>query len=234
MSEEELESAKKEMEEILINELINFVRDGADPKSDKSAQMKCYNIVYNFTEKGFAENLLNYHNEKVTGITKEIYEKIKNLSGIDFIDSFILYTERLNALFFHLSRIFLYISFYYLKGCEDKNNVRKFVEDDITEFSMLIYKECMFNKLENKILDALNESFAQEKINENMECKEKIMKIMKIINDMDIIKPKIIKINEKSYGWKERSSNDKIKANSGHFKKFEDFFKKIGLKLENN
>ena len=89
MSEEELESAKKEMEEILINELINFVRDGADPKSDKSAQMKCYNIVYNFTEKGFAENLLSYHNEKVTGITKEIYEKIKNLSGTDFIDSFI-------------------------------------------------------------------------------------------------------------------------------------------------
>ena len=57
---------------------------------------------------------------------------------------------------------------------------------------------------------------------------------MKIINDMDIIKPKIIKINEKSYGWKERSSNDKIKAHSGHFKKFEDFFKKIGLKLEND
>ena len=108
MSEEELESAKKEMEEILINELINFVRDGADPKSDKSAQMKCYNIVYNFTEKGFAANLLNYHNEKVTGITKEIYEKIKNLSGIDFIDSFILYTERLNALFF--LRTLLYFS----------------------------------------------------------------------------------------------------------------------------
>ena len=239
MSEEnfklDLESAKKEMEDIFINELINYVREGTMLKYDNSKQMKCYNIIYKLTDKGLGSDLLKYHTDIVEGIVSECYEKIKDLTGIEFIDSFLLYTERLNAFFFYMSRAFSYLSNFYLKKSPDENKVRVlFIEEDVCEFSMKIYKRTFFDKLETKLFDTLNELSIKEKIICNAECKEKILKIVKIINDINIFKPKIIKINEKSFSWKEIYNNDKGKVSSPSLKKCEDFCKKIGLQLENN
>ena len=49
-----------------------------------------------FTDRSLSTYLIEYHNIKIEQIIIECYEKIKNLSGIDFIDSFILYTKRIN------------------------------------------------------------------------------------------------------------------------------------------
>ena len=38
-----------------------------------------------------------------------------------------------------MSRIFMYTSNNHLKGTDDKNNVRKYQEDDVSEFSMKIF-----------------------------------------------------------------------------------------------
>ena len=198
----EFEPKKKDIEDMLINKLINYVRNGS-LSVEKNAVNTCYDIIYSFTTR-LGKYLLNYHNEKIKEIVNECYEKIKDLKDLDFIDSFISYTERLNYLFYYMSRIFLYISSNYLMGTIDDNS-RLYDQDDISEFSMDIYKEFFFNKLIDKLYNILNEFLIKEERNGKTEYRQRIQKVMKIISNMDIIKPKIIKLNENnSFGWEEK------------------------------
>ena len=198
----EFEPKKKDIEDMLINKLINYVRNGS-LSVEKNAVNTCYDIIYSFTTR-LGKYLLNYHNEKIKEIVNECYEKIKDFKDLVFIDSFISYTERLNYLFYYMSRIFLYISSNYLMGTIDDNS-RLYDQDDISEFSMDIYKEFFFNKLIDKLYNILNEFLIKEERNGKTEYRQRIQKVMKIISNMDIIKPKIIKLNENnSFGWEEK------------------------------
>ena len=201
----EFESKKNEIEDILIKELINYVMNGTLPEKNNIARDTCYNIIQNFTNKGIGDHLLKYHNEKIKEIINECYEKIKDLNELIFIDSFILYTERLNYLFYEMSQLFLYLSINYLQKIDDKINARKYEQDDVSEFSINLYKEYFFDKLQDKLFNILNEILIKEERNGNMEYKQKTQEIMIIINYMDITKPKIIKINDNYFGWKENN-----------------------------
>ena len=68
---------------------------------------------------------------------------------------------------------------------------------------MVIYKDNFLNKLEPKLFANLNEPQIQEEINSNLECRKKIIRIIRIIFDMEIIKPKIIKrLTYLLVGWR--------------------------------
>ena len=108
--EREFIPQEKILEEKMINGLLNYVREGKLPKGGNSIFMDCYNIIYNYTDKQIGDFILEYHNAIVKKACTECYEKLKSLQGLDFIDSFISYTDRLNTLIFNLSRMFLYIS----------------------------------------------------------------------------------------------------------------------------
>ena len=185
---EEFEKSKKEMENIMINSLLLYVKDGTIPKGNNSTHMTCYNTIYNFTDSGYGDELLNFHNSKIEEAANGCYERIKNLSGFDFIDSFIDCNNKLNSLIFSMSRIFMYTSNNHLKGTDDKNNVRKYQQDDVSEFSMEIYKENFFDKLKNKIFSSLNEILIRDERNGNNEFRIKLISIMKTLQCMDYFK----------------------------------------------
>ena len=221
---EEFEKSKKEMENIMINSLLLYVKDGTIPKGKNSTHMTCYNTIYNFTDSGYGDELLNFHNSKIEEAANGCYERIKNLSGFDFIDSFIDCNNKLNSLIFSMSRIFLYISNNHLKGSEDKNNVRKYQEDNVSEFSMKIYKENFFNKLKNKIFSSLNEILIRDERNGNNEFRIKLISIMKTLQCMDYNKPIILKISETSKNWQEEEKDTakiKLTYQDEWFKYFE-------------
>jgi len=221
---EEFEKSKKEMENIMINSLLLYVKDGTIPKGNNSTHMTCYNTIYNFTDSGYGDELLNFHNSKIEEAANGCYERIKNLSGFDFIDSFIDCNNKLNSLIFSMSRIFLYISNNHLKGSEDKNNVRKYQEDNVSEFSMKIYKENFFDKLKNKIFSSLNEILIRDERNGNNEFRIKLISIMKTLQCMDYYKPRIFKISETSKNWKEEEKDTtkiKLAYQDEWFKYFE-------------
>ena len=221
---EEFEKSKKEMENIMINSLLLYVKDGTIPKGNNSTHMTCYNTIYNFTDSGYGDELLNFHNSKIEEAANGCYERIKNLSGFDFIDSFIDCNNKLNSLIFSMSRIFLYISNNHLKGSEDKNNVRKYQEDNVSEFSMKIYKKNFFDKLKNKIFSSLNEILIRDERNGNNEFRIKLISIMKTLQCMDYYKPRIFKISETSKNWKEEEKDTtkiKLAYQDEWFKYFE-------------
>ena len=202
----EFEPKKKDIEDMLINKLINYVRNGELPQENNNALNTCYDIIYSFTTR-LGKYLLKYHNEKIKEIVNECYEKIKDFKDLVFIDSFISYSERLNYLFYYMSKIFLNISSNYLMGTND-DNIRLYNQDDISEFSMDIYKEFFFNKLRDKLYNILNEFLIKEERNGKTEYRQRIQKVMEIISNMDIIKPKIIKLNENnSFGWEEKNKD---------------------------
>ena len=221
---EEFEKSKKEMENIMINSLLLYVKDGTIPKGNNSTHMTCYNTIYNFTDSGYGDELLNFHNSKIEEAANGCYERIKNLSGFDFIDSFIDCNNKLNSLIFSMSRIFMYTSNNHLKGTDDKNNVRKYQEDDVSEFSMKIYKKNFFDKLKNKIFSSLNEILIRDERNGNNEFRIKLISIMKTLQCMDYSKPRIFKISETSKNWKEEEKDTakiKLDYQNEWFKYFE-------------
>ena len=221
---EEYEKSKKEMENIMINSLLLYVKDGTIPKGNNSTHMTCYNTIYNFTDSGYGDELLNFHNSKIEEAANGCYERIKNLSGFDFIDSFIDCNNKLNSLIFSMSRIFMYTSNNHLKGTDDKNNVRKYQEDNVSEFSMKIYKENFFNKLKNKIFSSLNEILIRDERNGNNEFRIKLISIMKTLQCMDYNKPRILKISETSKNWQEEEKDTakiKLTYQDEWFKYFE-------------
>ena len=221
---EEFEKSKKEMENIMINSLLLYVKDGTIPKVKNSTHMTCYNTIYNFTDSGYGDELLNFHNSKIEEAANGCYERIKNLSGFDFIDSFIDCNNKLNSLIFSMSRIFMYTSNNHLKGTDDKNNVRKYQQDDVSEFSMEIYKENFFDKLKNKIFSSLNEILIRDERNGNNEFRIKLISIMKTLQCMDYNKPRILKISETSKNWQEEEKDTakiKLTYQDEWFKYFE-------------
>ena len=221
---EEYEKSKKEMENIMINSLLLYVKDGTIPKGNNSTHMTCYNTIYNFTDSGYGDELLNFHNSKIEEAANGCYERIKNLSGFDFIDSFIDCNNKLNSLIFSMSRIFMYTSNNHLKGTDDKNNVRKYPQDDVSEFSMEIYKKNFFDKLKNKIFSSLNEILIRDERNGNNEFRIKLISIMKTLQCMDYSKPRIFKISETSKNWKEEEKDTakiKLDYQNEWFKYFE-------------
>jgi len=230
---EEFEKSKKEMENIMINSLLLYVKDGTIPKGNNSTHMTCYNTIYNFTDSGYGDELLNFHNSKIEEAANGCYERIKNLSGFDFIDSFIDCNNKLNSLIFSMSRIFLYISNNHLKGSEDKNNVRKYQEDNVSEFSMKIYKENFFNKLKNKIFSSLNEILIRDERNGNNEFRIKLISIMKTLQCMDYNKPRIFKISETSKNWKEEEK-DTNKINLAYQDEWFKYFESETIKYIRN
>jgi len=187
---------KEQLKNVMIDGLLYYVRDGIHPQFDRRAFLDCYNIVQKFANRDDTSELLfKYHNEVIEQAATECYEKTKDLSGFEFIDAFITYTERLNFLILNMEKIFEFLSVFYLTYAKDKKS--------LSEFSMDIYKKSFFDKLQTQVFTLLKELINNGPNNENIGLK--IKSIMTIINYLDFVKPKIVK-NSKNLGeWVETS-----------------------------
>ena len=195
---EDFQKCKEELKTKMIDGLLNYVKDGIVPENKSAVFIECYNMVLNLGNKDDScKELLKYHNEVIEQATNESYEKIKDLSGDEFIDSFITYTERLNCLILKMTKIFSYLNRYCLR----------FKKGELSHFSMDIYKKSFFDKLKDKLFPLLKELVNKEGKDENAE--NKIKTIMKIIDSLDFIKPKINKISKTSAEWIEGNKEEK-------------------------
>ena len=195
--EEDFQSIREKLESKLINKLLDSVLNGEDPtfKSDPEPFLFCYDIVSHYGNKNpYTEKLFNYHNEVIEKGTNSAYEKIKDLSGLELADSFVLFTERINYLILKMLHIFSYIEFYYLKSVRKKY-------DKLVKFSLDIYKKCFYDKLKEKLDEILNGNVVDEAKKE---------KIKASIKHLEFAEP-IIQINkeDKTIIWLEKENGKK-------------------------
>ena len=115
MNMEEIDHIKDEIKNLIINDLLDYVRDGIMSKNTNHSFIQCYNIIMIANDNNCGEELVKFHNEVIVLATTECYEKIKNLYGIELIDNFVLYTERLNIMIFYMDRsdflLFIFLLF---------------------------------------------------------------------------------------------------------------------------
>ena len=235
-AKEEFQLKQKELESKMINGLLQYVREGTMPQSVPTSFMDCYDIIYKFTDQQIGDDIVKYHNDKILKAVIECYEKLKNLTGLDFIDTFISCTEKLNTLIYHMSRIFQYVSNNHLRGQDEKDNTRTYKQDDISEFSMDIYKKDFFNKLKTKVFNALNEILIRDERNGNMEHRLKINSIMKTITFLDYEKPKIVKSSATKMIWEEtiKEADKKNTEIAYQNEWYHEYFKKETIKYIKN
>ena len=225
---------KQKLLDIMINGLLKYVSEGEMPESVPTSFMDCYNIIYEYADKDIVDYLIKFHNEIIIQASKECYEKIQNLSSLDFIDSFITYTDRLNILIYHMSKIFLYITNNHLRDIKDSKDKKIYKEDYISEFSMQIYKENFFDNLEEKLFNVLNGNLIREERNGNKEHRMKISYIMKTLNYLDFIKPDIAKITDTKITWIEKTEEESNKKFPYQHKWYNDYFKQETIRYIKN
>ena len=203
----EYDAKKLEAEEAMINGLIDYVKEGIFPKTKPEAFMKCYDFAYIFADKGYGEEILKYHNDKIKEASDYCYEKMKNLSHLDFIDSFIIKTNNLFLLIKVMANIFSYMTNSYLVGRNENRQDNKEDYKHICEFSMKIYKESFYNKLEQKLFSELNQLIKEERKG-NIEYRQKIINIIETITFLDFETPVIVKKSDTKTIWQDKSVSE--------------------------
>ena len=148
-----------------------------------------YNIIQIFGDLGDneSESLFQYHNEVIKDYLEKCFKLISSKPKDELIDLFIKQTENINILLYWLNRIFTYLDRFYLKARNKKL---------LAVNEMKLYKEIYFNPLKDDIYKELSKFIKQDR-NGNKESRKKIKSIMRILNDMDISEPKVIKENNK-------------------------------------
>jgi len=145
------------------------------------------------------EQLFNYHNQIIQNFIEGCLKKVIKLSNIQLIDCFIKETENINFLIYWMNRIFTYLDRFFTRA-KQKNSLSK--------NALNLYRDYFFLHLQDEIHKEVNKLIKEDR-NCNIESRPKIKIILKIINDLDLINPKIIKENNKICWIPEKDKDEK-------------------------
>ena len=194
---------KKTLEDLIITGIMEYVKNDVFPKNSSDCYMNAYTLVQSKVDSGIDEALFNYHNEIIREVVDHCYKKVKDKKNIEMVDSFIKQTERINFLIYWMNRIFTYLDRFYTNS-HNKRSLSKNAID--------IYKNYFFIPLQGEIHKEVNKLIKEDRCC-NIEQRPKVKIIMKIISDLDLANPKIIKEHNSIY-WVEDTApikNKKVK-----------------------
>ena len=173
----------------IINGILEYLREGTLPDTNPEIYVYAYTEVFNESNKGElqCESFLNYHNNKIQEYIEECSNILKKESKSQLIDSFIIFTEKINFLIYWMNRIFSYLDRFYTK---DKN------KNTLSQNAISLYKKYFFDPIQSDIYIEVNKLIKEDR-NCNIESRPKIKVILKILNDIDLPNPSIVKENNK-------------------------------------
>ena len=185
----DIKKVKKELEKEMIKGILEYVKKGTFPNNSPNSYMNAYTLVQNVADMGDpqCEELFKYHNKIIQTFIESCYKKINKLSGTQFVDCFIKETENINFLIYWMNRIFTYLDRFFTKA-KMKNSLSK--------NAINLYRDYYFTLLQDEIHKEVNKLIKEDR-NCNIESRPKIKIILKVINDLDLVNPKIIKENNK-------------------------------------
>ena len=183
----DIKTAKKELEKEMIKGILEYLKNGTFPKNNPNSYMNAYTIVQNMSDLGDneCENLFNYHNSIISRFIDDSNKSVNKESNINLIDSVIKHTRNINFLIYWMNRIFIYLDRFYTKA-KNKQSLSKNALD--------LYRGNFFVPLQKDIHREVNKLIKDDR-NCNIESRPKIKEILKIINDLDLFSPRIVKEN---------------------------------------
>ena len=188
----DINKVKKNLEKEMINRILEFVRNDIFPNTNPNSYMNAYTIVNNAVDAdsgdlGISENIFNYHNKIIQEFIEDCSNLLKKESKNQLVDSFIIFTEKINFLIYWMNRIFSYLDRFYTK---DKN------KNTLSQNAISLYKKYFFDPIQSDIYIEVNKLIKEDR-NCNIESRPKIKVILKILNDIDLPNPSIVKENNK-------------------------------------
>ena len=214
--------AKKELDKEMIKGILEYVRNGIFPNNSPNSYMNAYTIVQNMADLGDNESeaLFDHYNKTIQKFIEDCYKIVSKETTTQLIDSFIKQTENINFLIYWLNRIFTYLDRFFTKA-KNKNS--------LSQNAIRLYKEYLFNPLEEDIYREVNKLIKEDR-NCNLESRPKIKIILKILYDIDLSNPKIMKENNK-ISWIQENAQDARNETLYQDKWFEEFFKSETIKF---
>ena len=197
----DIKTAKKELEKEMIRGILEYLKNGTEPNNNPNSYMNAYTIVQNMADMGDEEcgQLFEYHNKIITNFIELCYKNVSHESNVQLIDSLIKNTENINILIYWMNRIFTYLDRFYTKA---KN------KQALSKNAMEIYKNKFFVPIEKEVYKEVNKLIKDDR-KCNTESRPKIKAVMKIINNLDLISPKIVRENNNITWMAEKGTETK-------------------------
>ena len=107
----DIPQAKKELEKEMLKGIIEYLKYGKVPNNNVNSFMNVYIIVKEVADLGYKarKELFAYYSKIISNFVDFSFQKITKESNINFIDSFIENTEKINTLINWMYKIFSYI-----------------------------------------------------------------------------------------------------------------------------
>ena len=211
--------------ECLIKDLLQLIEKGNFPLNiSLKAFMKAQNEIYKMANdyNNSAEQLFNYYIKVITEYVNNAYNKIKCLSDDELINHFLDEYSKCIQLIYWMQRIFIYLDKFYTKN---KNKGSLFTN------SFKIFEDKMFVPLKEKLYEEVNKMINKDRNNFVINRIE-IKNILRIIQEINMVKPVIIKENEELICKGEYTNNFIIDWFDNYFKKSTEEF--IKMKAQND
>ena len=210
--------------EAMIKGLLEFLEHGTFPNNSPNSYMTAYSEVHKLSddEHNSSEHLFNYYVKVITEYVTKAYNKIKNSTDDKLIDDFLEENTKCTQLIYWMKRIFVYLDKFYTKN---KN------KGTLVTNGLQIYKDKMFIPLKEKLYEQINKMITEDR-NNNVVYRFEIKNVLRIVEEIDMAKPDVIKENEK-LSWTGEHKNGFITD------WFDNFFQKstkeyITLKAQND
>ena len=215
----DIKVAKKKLEKEMIKGILEYLKNGTFPNNSPNSYMNAYTIVQNLADSGDNESeaLFNYHNSTIQKYIEDCYKTISKESTNQLIDSVIKYTEKINFLIYWMNRIFTYLDRFYTKA-KSKNT--------LSQNSIRLYRDHFFDPISQEVYTEVNKLIKEDR-NCNLESRPKIKIILKILFDIDLNNPKIMKENNKISWYQEGAEPRETKHQNDWFEKFKNETKRF-------
>ena len=179
----------KEIEKQMINNILEYLKNGNFPNNNPKSFIDAYTIVNTLSDQVDKNNpeLLAYHNQTIQNYIFDCKRELESEKNADLIERFLFYSDHINILIYWMNRIFSYLDRHYTKS----KNMKK-----LAVHARDLYKSEFFEDWKINVFVEVNKLIKEER-NGNCESRAKIKNIMKILKDMDLDKPQIIKENNR-------------------------------------
>ena len=172
----------------MIKGLLEFLEKGTFPNNSPNSYMMAYSEVHKLADDdNLSEQLFNYYVKVITEYVNKAYNKIKSSTDDKLVNDFLDEYLKCSQLIYWMKRIFVYLDKFYTKNRNKGTLVTN---------GLQIYKDRMFVPLKEKLYEQVNKMIKEDR-NNYVLYRFEIKNILRIIEEVDMIKPDIIKENEK-------------------------------------
>lgn len=190
--EKEIENAIIEIDNIIVKNILGYLKYGKFNNKTATAYITAYTIVYKLAddEHDSSLKLFNYYNNTIKKYMCEICSSLQSEEDALFLDSFLKETEKTKILIHWMRKVFCYLDQFYTSNSK---------VGTLFENGMKSYFSNLFSPLKMRIFTSLNEL-----INDHRDCKDveitKIVKVIKILKQVDLKTP-VLNLVEDNFEW---------------------------------